>query len=212
MTVNSGDSSGRIALYVFSAGSSGGDLVLVYRNERLYRMRAFVQQAALAPGQPQSDDRAGVLFFRVPLYDIGDDLCCPARARETELHWDATKGRFSVFKRRIVPRKPERSSFCTDNDAVCTATRRKGRVVLLDLRAKGLRGQYRLCVTDPRLASDCKAFELGDAKDVNGYFVSTVRWSKEFKSAGIGLYNVCWRQSLESEKCIGPRLQFRIGD
>ena len=212
VTVNSGDSAGRIALYVFSAGDSGGDLVLVYRNERLYRVRARIEQAPLQPGQPQDQDRPGTLFFRVPLYDIGDDLCCAARARETELRWDATKKRFFVFKRRIVAREPERTTFCTDGNRVCTATRRKGRVVLLDLRARGLRGEYQLCVTDPRLRNECHNFQLARSKDDDALFVSTVRWSKEFKSAGRGLYSVCWRQSLTSEKCIGPRLNFRIGE
>jgi len=212
VTVNSGGSAGRIALYVFSSGSSGGELVLVYRNEGLYRVRTRLDQAPTAPGQPADQDRPGTLFFRVPLYDIGDDVCCPARARETQLGWDADEGRFRVIKRTIVPRKPERSQFCTEGDAVCTATRRKERVVLLDLRARGLRGEYRLCVTDPRDATACKNFDLERSKDDDELFVSTVRWSKEFKSAGRGLYDVCWRQSLKSSKCIGPRLQFRIGD
>jgi hypothetical protein len=95
--VHSGGSAGRIALYVFSSGH-GTKLKVVYRNQRLYRASARVPHA----GSP----RVGTFFYRVPKFDPGDELCCPAAYLETELRWSASRKRFVVESRRRIERKP----------------------------------------------------------------------------------------------------------
>jgi hypothetical protein len=45
------------------------------------------------------------VFYSVPLYDAGDELCCPAARRETELRWDARSERFRVAGRRTIERR-----------------------------------------------------------------------------------------------------------
>jgi hypothetical protein len=88
VSVDSGGASGVIALYVFSAGS-GTDLKIVYRNQRLYRAGARIN-----PGP--------ALVYSLPQYKAGDELCCPAAYRETELKWSAKTKRFGIAQRRTV--------------------------------------------------------------------------------------------------------------
>ena len=87
--VDSGGSAGRVALYVFSSGT-GKDLQVVYRNQRLYRAAAAVNSGPS-------------LAYTVPLYNTGDELCCPSAYRETTLKWSAKRKRFGVAARRTVP-------------------------------------------------------------------------------------------------------------
>lgn len=86
--VHSGGSAGRIALYVFSAGT-GTNLRIVYRNQRLYRARVRLQD----PAQ---------FVYSVPRHKPGDHLCCPSQTRETTLGWRAETRRFVVTGRRTV--------------------------------------------------------------------------------------------------------------
>ena len=86
--VHSGGSAGRIALYVFSAGT-GRELKVVYRNQRLYRARVRLQE----PNQ---------FVYRVPRWAPGDPLCCPGSYRETALGWRAESRRFVVTDRRTA--------------------------------------------------------------------------------------------------------------
>lgn len=86
--VHSGGSAGRIALYVFSAGT-GRDLKIVYRNQRLYRARARLR----APDQ---------FVYSIPRYAAGDPLCCPSSFRETALGWRTRDKRFVVTDRRTA--------------------------------------------------------------------------------------------------------------
>lgn len=94
--VHSGGSAGRIALYVFSAGT-GEELRVVYRNQRLYRASARVRRARTRGALPE-------LVYRVPLYDAGDELCCPSAERETALRWSPRRERFGVVGRRTIER------------------------------------------------------------------------------------------------------------
>lgn len=89
VAVHSGGSAGRIALFVFSAGV-GEELEIVYRNQRLYRASARV---------PRGTQR---VVYRVPVYERGEELCCPSAERETELRWDARAKRFRVADRRTI--------------------------------------------------------------------------------------------------------------
>jgi hypothetical protein len=88
VTVNSGGSAGRIALYIFSAGK-GTDLKIAYRNQRLYRAEARIN-----PG-PEA-------VYSVPVYAAGDELCCPSHYRETTLKWSAARKKFGVASRRTI--------------------------------------------------------------------------------------------------------------
>jgi len=88
VTVDSGGSNGVIAVYVFSAGT-GKDLQIVYRNQRLYRGGARINSGP-------------ALVYIQPQYQDGDELCCPAAYRETELKWNAKTKRFGVAQRRTV--------------------------------------------------------------------------------------------------------------
>lgn len=96
--VHSGGSAGRIAFYVFSAGT-GEDLRIVYRNQRLYRATSRVR--------PARGSALAVLLYRVPLFAPGDELCCPAAERETELRWNERRKRFGVAGRRTIERDAE---------------------------------------------------------------------------------------------------------
>lgn len=89
VAVHSGGTAGRVALFIFSSGT-GDDLKIVYRNQRLYRARVRVASTSV--------------FYAVPDYDAGDELCCPAHLRETELVWRADKKRFGVASRRTIDR------------------------------------------------------------------------------------------------------------
>lgn len=93
--VHSGGSAGRVAVYVFSAGG-GTKLRIVYRNQRLYRATARVLAA--------HDERPASILYTVPLFEPGDELCCPSARRETELRWSSSKRRFGVATRRTVER------------------------------------------------------------------------------------------------------------
>lgn len=88
VTVNSGGSAGRIAMYIFSAGR-GTDLKLAYRNQRLYRAEVRVN-----PG-PEA-------VYSVPVYSAGDELCCPSQYRETTLKWRTERRKFGVSGRRTI--------------------------------------------------------------------------------------------------------------
>jgi hypothetical protein len=88
VTVDSGGSAGIVAVYIFSAGT-GQDLKVVYRNQRLYR-----GEARINPGP--------ALVYVLPGYKAGDELCCPAAYRETELKYNPKTKRFGVAQRRTV--------------------------------------------------------------------------------------------------------------
>ena len=88
--VHSGGSAGRIALYVFSAGT-GRDLKVVYRNQRLYRARARLVE----PAQ---------FVYERPRYAAGDPLCCPSSVLATTLGWRPDSKRFVVTDRRTLDR------------------------------------------------------------------------------------------------------------
>lgn len=88
--VHSGGAAGNVALYVFSTHGRDerGELRAVYRLQRLFRSAVRVKGRSL--------------FYRVPRYSPGDELCCPAQWREQELRWSSSKRR---FLRRGEPRE-----------------------------------------------------------------------------------------------------------
>jgi hypothetical protein len=88
--VHSGGAAGRIAFFIFSAGT-GTDLKIVYRNQRLYRVTTRLR------------DPAQVVYER-PRYAAGDDLCCPSKVVATSLGWNAQRKRFVVTDRQTLDR------------------------------------------------------------------------------------------------------------
>ncbi len=87
--VASGGSAGDVALYVFSThGARDGRLRAVYRNQSLYRVRVTLRSR---------------LFYIVPRYEAGDELCCPARFLERSIRWDRRRKRFRQASSREYP-------------------------------------------------------------------------------------------------------------
>src|SRR5213080_4264987 len=75
--VMTGGAAGAVAVYVLSTdGTTGSDLKVVMRNQRLYRATLKV-------------NGAHNLIVRTPVYAAGDALCCPSRARDRTYVWDA---------------------------------------------------------------------------------------------------------------------------
>lgn len=75
--VMTGGAAGAVAVYVLSTdGTTGSDLKVVMRNQRLYRATVRVNSAHN-------------LVVREPVYAAGDTLCCPSRARDRTYAWDA---------------------------------------------------------------------------------------------------------------------------
>jgi hypothetical protein len=75
--VMTGGAAGAVAVFVLSTdGTTGSDLKVVMRNQRLYRATLRV-------------NAAHNLVVRVPVYAAGDTLCCPSRARDRTYAWDA---------------------------------------------------------------------------------------------------------------------------
>jgi hypothetical protein len=75
--VMTGGAAGAVAVYVLSTdGTTGSDLKVVMRNQRLYRATVRVNDAHN-------------LVVRVPVFGAGDALCCPSRARDRTYAWDA---------------------------------------------------------------------------------------------------------------------------
>lgn len=87
--VASGGSAGDVALYVFSTdGARDGDLRVVYRKQALYRVSVALRQR---------------LYYRVPRYAPGEELCCPATLLERSIRWDARRSRFVESGSREIP-------------------------------------------------------------------------------------------------------------
>lgn len=85
--VASGGSAGDVALYVFSTdGSPDGELRVVYRKQALYRVSVALRQR---------------LYYRVPRYAPGEELCCPATLLERSIRWD--RRRFVESGSREIP-------------------------------------------------------------------------------------------------------------
>lgn len=75
--VMTGGAAGAVAVYVLSTdGTTGSDLKVVMRNQRLYRATLNVNSARN-------------LVVREPVYAAGDTLCCPSRARDRTYAWNA---------------------------------------------------------------------------------------------------------------------------
>jgi hypothetical protein len=91
VTVATPGAAGAVAGYVLSAdGSSSGRLRVVLRSQREYRLGARLRETTLT--------------LAVPLWRVGDELCCPARLRERDYAWSASTRRFVRRAVRTVRR------------------------------------------------------------------------------------------------------------
>lgn len=201
--VHQGGSAGRIALYVFSShrssvsnGAGGGELRIVYKNQRLYRAQAGLKRSG--PKRPH-----GAVVFRRPIYDPGDELADPGAVRVVELRWRPKRTRFRVAGVRVVDRV--RSRHCSRTGDYCTRTfKGRGGATYLELRTASFSGRYFLCVTPPGAdAPDCPRFTLRRRGDI---FLSRVRWAANYPDEGRGRYRVVWRVGRQQ---LGRALGFR---
>lgn len=195
VVVHSGGSAGRIAVYIFSSRDST-KLRIVYKNQSLYRGIVRVPRA--------SARRHQWIRYRVPIYDPGDELCCPGAHRETEIEWSSSRRRFVVGGRKTI--EHVRPSYCSPTGDYCTSARKRKSGAILELRTFSFSGDYTLCVTAPDDKRTCHGFELEKSGSVRR---SRVSWSENFPNAGRGVYVVCWR--VDSNRCLGPKLSFRRG-
>lgn len=195
VVVHSGGTAGRIAVYIFSSRDST-KLRIVYKNQSLYR--AIVRVPRDSARRHQS------IRYRVPIYDPGDELCCPGAHRETEIEWSSSRRRFVLAGRRTI--EHVRPSYCSRTGDYCTSATKRKSDAILELRTFSFSGDYTLCVTAPDDKRTCHGFELARSGSVRR---SRVRWSENFPDAGRGVYVVCWR--VEGKRCLGPKLSFRRG-
>jgi len=80
--VSTGGAAGDVALYILSAdGASDGKLRVLFRRQALYRASLSI--------------RGAKVFYRVPTYEPGDDICCPPALAERALTWSPSTHRFA---------------------------------------------------------------------------------------------------------------------
>ncbi len=85
--VDTGGAAGDIAIYVFSADGAPA-LRTIYRNQSLYRATVRLQGT--------------VLLVRTPVYEAGDELCCPGQLLERSLTWSPAAKRMILRSTRRV--------------------------------------------------------------------------------------------------------------
>ena len=179
--VHSGASAGRIAMYVFSS-LKASRLRIVYKRQALFRASARLLKPSRA--RPR-----GAIVLREPIYDPGDELCCPGAHRDSELRWSTRSRRFKVVSSEVVDHVNGR--FCSrTNPTYCISALRRRNGIFLSMRSATLNGGYQLCVIDPAGSRVCHSFTLRRRGD--NYF-SRVRWQDHFPNSGRGRYHVYWR-------------------
>jgi hypothetical protein len=89
VTVENGGAAGAVAAYVLTAeGSANGDLRVVFRNQSLYQGHVRVSGPTVTVVDP--------------IYERGDDVCCPRHATERDYAWDANVKTFTRRATRTV--------------------------------------------------------------------------------------------------------------
>jgi hypothetical protein len=100
-----------------------------------------------------------------------------------------------------------RSSYCSPTGDLCLGALGKGAKVRLRLTlAARYFTSYRLCVTAPGGARDCRRFRV--RRGAHGLYESTVRWAAHFPSGGPGTYHARWRSG---GNALGPAITFAEG-
>ena len=100
-----------------------------------------------------------------------------------------------------------RSSYCSPTGDLCFGARGQGTVTKLRITLMAhFFTRYRLCVTAPGGARDCRRFRVHRA--AHGLYDSTVRWASHFPSHGPGTYRARWRSGGAS---LGPAVRFAVG-
>jgi hypothetical protein len=85
--VETGGAAGAVALYVFSIdGAKDGKLRAIYRSQKLYRVLIRTD--------------AATLLVRTPVYQPGDDVCCPPQMLERTLTWSKSAQRLVLRSTR----------------------------------------------------------------------------------------------------------------
>ncbi len=89
VTVENGGAAGAVAAYVLTAeGSDSGALRVVFRNQSLYQ------------GHVRTSGPTVTVID--PIYERGDDVCCPRHATERDYAWDASLKTFTRRATRTV--------------------------------------------------------------------------------------------------------------
>ena len=95
------------------------------------------------------------------------------------------------------------SSYCSPSGDLCYGASRAPVKLTITLAAKYF-DRYRLCVTGPGGARDCKRFRVSPA--ARGTWAGRVRWSRHFPNRGHGTYRARW---FNAGRALGPRVTFR---
>lgn len=100
-----------------------------------------------------------------------------------------------------------RTAYCSASGDVCYRAKDTGAATKLRITlAAHPFTRYRLCVSAPGGARTCKSFRV--RRTSHGLYDSTVRWAKQFPTAGPGTYHASWRQG---GFALGPSVSFKAG-
>lgn len=91
-----------------------------------------------------------------------------------------------------------------DRDLCFAVVNRSGAVSLEISTFARYFDRYALCVEPPRGANTCRSFPI---RKVGAFYISRVRWHRNFPPRGQGVYIVSWKLKTNP---LGPRLKFRL--
>ena len=95
------------------------------------------------------------------------------------------------------------SRYCSPSGDYCYGASRAPVKLTIALAARYF-ASYRLCVTGPDGARDCKRFRIRELD--NGVWEGKVRWARHFPNRGNGTYRVRW---FAMGNALGPGVTFR---
>ena len=95
------------------------------------------------------------------------------------------------------------SKYCSPSGDLCYGTSTAPVKLTIALAAEYFE-RYRLCVTGPDGARDCKRFRVRPTD--NGVWEGKVRWARHFPNRGRGTYRVRW---FALGNALGPAVTFR---
>jgi hypothetical protein len=95
--------------------------------------------------------------------------------------------------------------YCSESGDLCLGVLNRDGAVSLEISTFARYfNRYILCVTPPRGTNSCRSFPM---RKSGRFYVSRVRWHRNFPARGPGAYLVTWK--LRSSP-LGPQLKFRL--
>lgn len=95
--------------------------------------------------------------------------------------------------------------YCSETGDLCFGVLNRSGAVSLEITTFARYfDRYTLCVKPPRGAGACKSFPI---RKSGRFYVSRVRWYRNFPPRGPGSYLVSWRLKASP---LGPQLKFRL--